>query len=142
LSVVPVEESEGPARPPGPRVLAPTDVGPWPTIADLRAWCRLDPDPVEDDVLTEALSGAIAYVDGRTGSKWSPVDPDTGTPLPPKVPPGGWLATLYEGARLYRRRDSIDGTLGWADVGIVRVGRYDPDVEALLATTGDLVTPL
>jgi hypothetical protein len=38
-----------------------------------------------------------------------------------------------EGGRLYRRRDSVDGTIGWGDMGLVRVGPKDPDIETLIA---------
>ena len=38
-----------------------------------------------------------------------------------------------EAGRLYRRRDSVDGTIGWGDMGVVRVGPKDPDIETLIA---------
>jgi hypothetical protein len=46
---------------------------------------------------------------------------------------------LIHAARLYRRRDTIDGTIGFGDVGVVRVGRYDADVESLYSAVGPLV---
>ena len=48
-------------------------------------------------------------------------------------------AALFHAARLYRRRDSLDGTIGFGDMGLVRVGRVDPDIEALYATVGPVV---
>jgi hypothetical protein len=38
--------------------------------------------------------------------------------------------TVEEAGRLYRRRDSVDGTIGWGDMGIVRIGPKDPDIES------------
>jgi hypothetical protein len=42
-------------------------------------------------------------------------------------------AVVMEAGRLYRRRDSVDGTVGWGDLGVVRVGPKDPEIETLLA---------
>jgi hypothetical protein len=51
----------------------------------------------------------------------------------PAVPDDVKMATLIQAARLYKRRESPDGTLGGGDFGIVRVGRsIDPDVQLLL----------
>jgi hypothetical protein len=35
-------------------------------------------------------------------------------------------------ARLYKRRDSLDGTIGLPDMGMLRVGRFDSDIDGLL----------
>jgi hypothetical protein len=51
----------------------------------------------------------------------------------PTVPEPVRQATYIQAARLYKRRDSAEGVLGFGDFGPVRVGvRLDPDVEALL----------
>jgi hypothetical protein len=55
------------------------------------------------------------------------------------MPDAVYQAALTHAARLFRRRDSIDGTVGWADVGITHIGRADPDVESLYDAVGPLV---
>lgn len=47
----------------------------------------------------------------------------------PSVPPQIKTATLIRAARLFKRRESPDGTLGAGDFGIIRVGRFDPDYD-------------
>jgi hypothetical protein len=37
---------------------------------------------------------------------------------------------MQHAARLYRRRDSVDGTLSFGELGVVQVRRSDPDVAA------------
>ena len=41
------------------------------------------------------------------------------------------MPVCYTHPRLYRRRDSTDGTIGFGDAGVMRIGRTDPDIEAL-----------
>jgi hypothetical protein len=60
--------------------------------------------------------------------------PDTTT-----LPDAAHEACLLHAARLYRRRDSLDGTLFGGDLTIVRVGNYDPDVLALYGTLKPVV---
>lgn len=56
----------------------------------------------------------------------------------PAIPPGATDANLILAARLFRRKDSPEGVAGFSDLGVVRVGRYDPDYEALI---GPLIRP-
>lgn len=51
----------------------------------------------------------------------------------PYVPDEVQQAALLLAARLYRRRDSPQGVIGSAEWGAIRVGRFDPDVEALIS---------
>lgn len=51
----------------------------------------------------------------------------------PAVPDDVVQATLLLAARLYKRKDSVGGTLGSDAVGFIRVSRVDPDVQALLS---------
>ncbi len=51
----------------------------------------------------------------------------------PSVPDEVTSAAALLAARLYRRKDSPQGVIGSADWGAVRVGRVDPDVEALIS---------
>jgi hypothetical protein len=76
-----------------------------------------------------ARLAAINYVIGRVDPGiWGGLPPLTFTP----VPDGLYEAALLLASRWYRRRDSLDGTIGWGDMGVVRVGLKDPDVEALI----------
>lgn len=56
----------------------------------------------------------------------------TGTWGWPAVPADINQACLLLAARIYRRKDSPDGVTGWQDIGMMRVGRSDPDVSTLL----------
>jgi len=115
----------------------------WPKLAEVRTLLRLQPDPNEDQVIGTALaaavdfgmrklSGPIVYVldaSGNPTGEWYvdysfPADTTT-------LPDQAHEACLLHAARLYRRRDSIDGTISWGDLGGVRVGGADPDVIAL-----------
>lgn len=51
----------------------------------------------------------------------------------PAVPDEIVQAALIQSIRLYRRKDSPQGVLGSADWGVIRVGKADPDVDALIA---------
>jgi hypothetical protein len=41
-------------------------------------------------------------------------------------------ATLLRAHRLARRKDSPEGVAGFNDMGVVRLGRYDPDYDKLI----------
>jgi Phage gp6-like head-tail connector protein len=110
----------------------------WPTLKEVRTLLRLQPEPTEDGIIQTALAAAIDYGNRRTDKRWppTPADPSTWTePMPDAV----HEACLLHAARLYRRRDSLDGTIGWGDMGAIRVGRVDPDVEMLYASVGPVV---
>ena len=49
------------------------------------------------------------------------------------VPADIKLATLILAARLFKRKDSIQGALGFGDLGAMRLSANDPDVTTLLA---------
>ncbi len=51
----------------------------------------------------------------------------------PSVPDEVTSAATLLAARLYRRKDSPQGVIGSAEWGAIRVGRVDPDVEALIS---------
>jgi hypothetical protein len=98
----------------------------WPKLPEVRAWLRLAPDPVEDSVIDGARLAAIAWGNRRTNHQYDPiVDPDV------DIPDDIHLACVMHASRLYRRRDSVDGSLGGGEWGIARVGRVDPDILAL-----------
>lgn len=50
----------------------------------------------------------------------------------PSIPDEIHEATLLLAARLFRRKDSPEGVRGFSDLGVIRVGRYDPDYSALI----------
>jgi hypothetical protein len=114
----------------------------WPTLKEVRSLLRLQPDPTEDGVIQTALAAAIDFgvrrmggtqytnPDGSVTWVWS-YPQDTAM-----LPDTAHEAALLHAARLYRRRDSIDGTIAWGDLGAVRVGRFDPDVNAMYDSVG------
>lgn len=50
----------------------------------------------------------------------------------PAVPDNIKNATILLAARLFRRKDSPEGLKGFADLGVVRVSRWDPDYADLI----------
>jgi hypothetical protein len=101
----------------------------WPTQDDVCAILRLQEPSIDATVVESARLAAINYVIGRVDPVvWGTQPPLTATP----VPDGLYEAVLLLASRWYRRRDSLDGTIGWGDMGVVRVGLKDPDVEALI----------
>jgi hypothetical protein len=101
----------------------------WPTITDVENWLRTTGAPAsEATVTTQALAAAIDYCTQRADPIYtSPTSPDF-------LPDGLFQAALLDACRGYRRRDSVDGTVGWGDMGIVRIGNKDPEVEKYLAS--------
>lgn len=55
----------------------------------------------------------------------------------PSVPTPVKRAALIWGIRLWNRRDSPSGVVGFGDLGSIRLSRIDPDVAELLATYRD-----
>lgn len=96
-------------------------LGSWPELDDLKSWLRIQGD-AEDDLLDELLMVATEEVQNRCGHTW--VNPD--------VPLTVAQAAVMHAGRLYKRRDSLDGTIGLPDIGMLRVGRFDADVDGLL----------
>lgn len=117
----------------------------WPTLKEVRSLLRMQPDDTEDLVIQTALAAAVNYGMGRMGS--TVIDNGDGTfsrvPTYPgdttELPDAAHEACLFHAARLYRRRDSIDGTLGFGDMGVVRVGRTDADRDDLYANVAPVV---
>jgi hypothetical protein len=117
----------------------------WPALPEVRTLLRLQPDPKEDGVIQTALNAALEWGVDRLGNT-TIVNPDGSTTTSPTYPPDAsdvpdraHEACLLHAARLYRRRDSIDGALGFGDIGLIRVGRVDPDIEGLYASCSPMV---
>jgi len=106
----------------------------YPKLQEVRSFLRLQPDPTEDGFITTALVAAIDYANRRLNYRY-PVPPNDDGSLPDTA----HQACLIHAARLYKRRDTVDGTIGFGDMGVVRVGRVDADVDMLYATCGPLV---
>lgn len=100
----------------------------WPKLPEVRTWLRLSPDPVEDTVIDGARLAAIAWGNRRTNHLYDPYDPDN---VDPEIPDDIHQACLMHAGRLYRRRDTVDGTISFGDAGAMRIGRVDPDIVAL-----------
>jgi hypothetical protein len=98
----------------------------WPQLSDVKTLLRID-DTSDDALITSNLSAAIAWVSSRVNPMWT--TPGMAGYLPDAI----FTAAQYEAARLTRRRDSVDGTIGWGDMGVIRVGPKDPDIETLMA---------
>jgi hypothetical protein len=109
----------------------------WPDLRTVRSFLRLQPDPEQDAVIEQARLAALDYGIERLGKD------ATGAPNYPTntstLPDSAALACTMHAGRLYRRRDSVDGTIGFGDLGAIRVGRVDPDIEALYAQHAPLV---
>jgi len=113
-------------------------VAAWPTLPEVRAFLRLQPDAAEDAIIEQCRLAAIDYGISRFGT-----DPTTGNDVYPidttTLPDTARQACQMHAARLYRRRDSIDGTIWGGDAGAIRVGRIDPDIDAMYAQHAPLV---
>jgi hypothetical protein len=110
----------------------------WPTLPEVRKFLRLAVDPDSDALLGTALAAAIGYgIDhlGKDATTGLPIYPGDTTTLPDPC----HEACMFHAGRLYRRRDSIDGTIGWGDTGVIRVGRFDADIDALYSGYAPLV---
>ena len=117
----------------------------WPTLKEVRSLLRLQPDPTEDGFIQTALAAAIDAGQRRLGK--TTTDNGDGTFTTDYTYPGDTTtlpdgcheACLIHSARLYRRRDSLDGTIGFGDMGVVRVGRFDADIEYLYSQSTPMV---
>ena len=102
----------------------------WPTVTDVQNVLRVEAgNPGDDTLVAQDLAAAIAWVINRVDPMYVPGSPTFIAPLADPL----FTAAQHEAARLYRRRDSVDGTIGWGDMGVVRVGPKDPDIETLIA---------
>jgi hypothetical protein len=96
-------------------------------LADIKAYLRLGGDTADDTVISEQLAAAVAWVTNRCDVTYVTAG------YPQFLPDPLFSVAVMEAGRLYRRRDSVDGTIGWGDQGLVRVGPKDPDIETLIA---------
>ena len=121
----------------------------WAALKEGRSFLRLQVDVDQDAVIQTALAAAVGAGVKRMGFAVTVVDNGDGTvtrtytPTYPAdtvdLPDSAHEACLFHAARLYRRRDTVDGTLSFGDMGAIRVGRFDPDIEALYSLDAPLV---
>ena len=97
----------------------------WPDLKAVRTFLRLQPDATEDGVIDQARQAAVDYGNWRTNYQWAPDQLPWSTYFPDRY----YFACLQHASRLYKRRDSIDGTV-WLGEMAARVGKTDPDIEA------------
>lgn len=105
----------------------------------LNIWSALDPadyhlEPLNADAEAEAFAWWQIIIDRGTGF------PPSRRPLLRVTARWGWSAipdqvaeaTIIKATSLFRRKDAPFGVAGFGDFGVVRLGRYDPDVMDLL----------
>lgn len=112
----------------------------WPKLAEVRTFLRLQPDAVEDAVVDDCRLAAVDYGQQVLGpdpasTTGAMLYPDDTTTLPNSC----FQACLQHSARLYKRRDSLDGTTWFGDGGAGRVAARDPDVDKLYGLYAPLV---
>jgi hypothetical protein len=107
-----------------------TPAGAPPTAAQLAAWLSITAtDTATNELLQRCCDIAAQYELGRlsvarmTEAGYSP--PDV---LPATVA----QAMLMRAAAMYRRRNSVNGFEGFADLGAVAIRASDPDIERLV----------
>ena len=110
----------------------------WPKLADVRTFLQKQPDATEDGVIDNCRLAAVDY-----GQQVLGADPTTGDRLYPDdtttLPASCFQACLQHSARLYKRRDSLDGTTWFGDGQGGRVAARDPDVDRLYGLYAPLV---
>ena len=118
----------------------------WPTLKEVRSFLRLQVDVDQDAVIQTALAAAVGAGVKRLGFVMT-LDPDdvpagvhadlsaghyrAARRVPPGVPDARRPAVPAPG---HYRRDARFG-----DMGVVRVGRFDADIEALYALDAPVV---
>lgn len=96
------------------------------TVPDVEQWGNLAlTTPAAIAAMDRLLSAIKAEVDERLQPGWA--DTAAGTAAVDQ-------AVIMLAARRWARRDTPNGVVGFGGAGeVVRVGRYDPDIEALLS---------
>lgn len=94
---------------------------------ELRAWSSVT---AADGATAEAIDEVVAATNAAIASR---VRDDTYDTDAASWPAAVHTAALVQGARWLKRRGSPEGVAGFGDLGIVRVGALDPDVEQLLS---------
>lgn len=98
----------------------------WPSLAEVKDQLRIQgSDTLDDRLVEECRQAAHDYIADRVN--WNLVPEG-------EVPARLRRAAVMAAARLFKRRDSLDGTLGMPDVGIIQLNRgRDNDIESLIS---------
>lgn len=104
---------------------------PWLSVAGYKAWARIDPaDTMDDAAIQQAVDASAEAIALRATMGF--VYEDDGTtpvPVPAMLVEGGYLLVN----RLMSRRNSPDGMVGVADMGVARIASTDADISANLS---------
>ena len=101
----------------------------WPTGPECQATIG-ELNPSDHPEVELCRLAAVAYIEAHTTDfHVDPDDDESALAIPDDV----FRACQMLTARLFRRRQSVEGVAGFGDFGAVRVQRIDPDIEALLA---------
>lgn len=108
----------------------------WPTVDDYKAWARIADDR-DDPAITESLAAVTTAVMQRCGDRLG----DRINPLvvATEIPDDVHTAVLLWVNRLQSRRNSPDGIVGVADLGVATVRSFDADIARLLAPSRNVV---
>lgn len=123
-------------------------------IDDIHTFTTLKTDPESDGNYTvtwantdftleplNGISGGISQPFNLIRARDTYLFPlENGEPLVQVTGNWGWAsipkaieqATVILASRIYKRNDSPLGVAGFGDIGVIRVGKLDPDVEALI----------
>jgi hypothetical protein len=102
----------------------------WPDRDAYKAWARVV-DNFDDVAIDDALAAVLTAIESRCPVLFGAT---------PAVPDDAHQAALIWANRLLARRNSSEGVIGTGgDLSAIRVGRWDPDVERLLAPYKDVV---
>lgn len=94
-------------------------------VPQLRAWSKITTSGEEVDALLErVLTAVVAHA---TLTLAAP-----GEDAEPEVVALWEQALLMQCARIWKRRDTPEGVIHWGPDGVVRVNRFDADVQELL----------
>jgi hypothetical protein len=100
----------------------------WPDVERLARWINIAvPTPSESATLTEIVAAVPEAIRQYCDRAFDDIEDLDDVPEPVAE-----AALLFEG-RLWQRRNSLDGTVGFGDAGVVTVARSDGDVMRLLA---------
>jgi len=105
-------------------------IGPgWPDVDEYKDWARIPATDTRDDVaIDQALSAVTSSIVNRC-----PVLADA------VCPPEVVYASLLWTNRLLSRRNSPDGIVGVADLGIATIGKIDRDILQMLSPWVEVV---
>ena len=94
----------------------------WPDRARLETYLAIPQGGAKAELADDVIEATVSWLATRTG--FTEIE---------DVPANVSHACLIYAAKIYHRHKTVDGVAGSAQVGIMRIGRWDPDAESLLA---------